>query len=123
MSKKKTFFRPRGCLLLVIELVRRGSSSILLIPFLGAVCICPKNSATAVCEAKNYMKYIILHKILGCFVKKYIKFYKLHEILHFFLTPQGKFFQDRWSQQISNLIQSREHLMAIFADCSTLSKN
>ena len=41
----------------------------------------------------------------------------------FFLTPQGKFFQDRWSQQISNLIQLRKQLMAIFADCSTLSKN
>ena len=32
---QKTFSMPKGCLLLVIEPVHRGSSSILLVPFLG----------------------------------------------------------------------------------------
>ena len=37
-KEQKTFSMPKGCLLLVIEPVHRGSSSILLKPFFGTPC-------------------------------------------------------------------------------------
>ena len=81
------FFRPKGCLLLTIELVHRGSSSILLLPFFWDTLYLSKNFATGVCEAKELHEIHNLHKILGCFMKKYIKLHKLHNFFSFFPKP------------------------------------
>ena len=74
LLSKKTFSSPRGCLLLVIELVHPGSSSILLVPFFGTPCTSKKGAPTtkAFCSDMAFsMTYINIEALVSlCVIMK-----------------------------------------------------